>query len=106
MMAAMLPQRPVPSPHFTQRLFALTGIVGTAIAAWEAVRPVQPAAVDSKTSEVVHFLFSYRGRRMFPEYLNRRLIPLLCRKAGVPHEDVRGPITSHRARSTIASQLY
>ncbi|WP_282204175.1 site-specific integrase [Kitasatospora fiedleri] len=31
---------------------------------------------------------------------------MLCRKAGVPAADVRGNITSHRARSTIASQLY
>jgi hypothetical protein len=30
----------------------------------------------------------------------------ICRKAGVPAADVRGNITSHRARSTIASQLY
>jgi len=39
-------------------------------------------------------------------YLNKRLIPALCKKAGVPFADVRGNITSHRARSTIASQLY
>jgi hypothetical protein len=31
---------------------------------------------------------------------------VLCRKAGVPAADVRGNITSHRARSTIATQLY
>jgi hypothetical protein len=30
----------------------------------------------------------------------------LCRKGGVPEHDARGDITSHRARSTIASQLY
>jgi len=30
----------------------------------------------------------------------------LCRKAAVPAADVRGNITSHRARSTIATQLY
>lgn len=34
------------------------------------------------------------------------LIPLLCQKAGVPQEDARGKITSHRARATIASQLF
>jgi hypothetical protein len=39
-------------------------------------------------------------------YLNRSLIPLLCRKGGVPLKDARGNITSHRARSTIASQLF
>jgi hypothetical protein len=31
---------------------------------------------------------------------------MLCRKAGVEERDARGNITSHRARSTIASQLY
>ena len=31
---------------------------------------------------------------------------MLCRKAGVSPSDVRGRITSHRARATIASQLY
>jgi len=30
----------------------------------------------------------------------------LCRKAGIPEQDSRGQITSHRARATIASQLY
>ena len=30
---------------------------------------------------------------------------MLCRKSGVPEADARGSITSHRARSTIASQL-
>ena len=39
-------------------------------------------------------------------YINRTIIPALCAKAGVPAADVRGNITSHRARSTIASQLY
>jgi hypothetical protein len=31
---------------------------------------------------------------------------MLCRKAGVPLRDARGRITNHRARATIASQLY
>ena len=39
-------------------------------------------------------------------YINASLIPALCQKAGVPAEDARGAITSHRARSTIATQLY
>lgn len=30
---------------------------------------------------------------------------MLCHKAGVPEYDARGDITSHRARSTIASML-
>jgi hypothetical protein len=54
----------------------------------------------------VHHLFAYRGKRLGMNYLNRVLIPLLCRKAGVPTRDARGPITSHRARSTIASLLF
>lgn len=29
-----------------------------------------------------------------------------CKKAGVPQRDFRGKITSHRARSTIATQLF
>ncbi len=41
-----------------------------------------------------------------PQYLNAGLIPALCRKGGVPLEDARSRITSHRARATIASQLY
>jgi len=81
-------------------------LVGERIAAWERVRPPQPAARDAKTGEVVEFLFSYRGTHVARVYINKVLIPLLCRCAGVPTRDARGPITSHRARATIASQLY
>ena len=51
-------------------------------------------------------MFCFRGSRLSTNYLNRLLVPLLCRKAGVPREDVRGAITGHRARATIATQLY
>jgi integrase len=81
-------------------------LVGQAITAWEAVRPVQPSMLDRRTGESVQFLFCYRATRVAKEYLNIGLIPALGRKAGVPLEDVRGRITSHRARATIASQLY
>ena len=82
-------------------------LVGKRISEWEQVRPrEQPKALDGKTSEMVQFLFSYRGRRISRGYLTRFLIPLLCRKAGIPDEDSRGAITSHRARATIASMLY
>ena len=47
-----------------------------------------------------------RAHRISTAYINNTVIPMLCRKAGVPAADVRGAITSHRARSTIASQLY
>lgn len=80
--------------------------VGHAITAWEQLRPVQPRSLDRKTGEAVDFLFCFRARPLMREYVNRTLIPVLCGKAGIPTQDVRGPITSHRARSTIASQLY
>ena len=62
--------------------------------------------LDAKTGEPVDFLFPYRARRVARTYINTTIIPTLCAKAGVPAADVRGNITSHRARSTIASQLY
>jgi integrase len=80
--------------------------VGDAVEAWEAVMPMQPANIDTKTNERVSFLFSYRGHVVGVSYINNTLIPVLCKKAGIPQSDVRGPITSHRARSTIASQLF
>lgn len=81
-------------------------LVGEAVAAWEQVRPAQPPLLDRRTGEAVELLFCYRARPMDRSYINRRLIPILCQKAGVPQADARGPITSHRARATIASQLY
>jgi hypothetical protein len=46
------------------------------------------------------------GRRAPPDHRAGTIIPALCAKAGVPTADVRGNIISHRAQSTIASQLY
>ncbi len=71
----------------------------------ERIRPTQPSTVDTKTGELVNYLFTYRSYRVGLDYLNRTVIPLLCYKAGVPLQDARGSITTHRARSTIASQL-
>ncbi|GBR55386.1 transposase [Neokomagataea thailandica NBRC 106555] len=81
-------------------------IVGTAIEKWEAERLPHPYSVDDKTGERVNWLFVYKGRRMGAAYINRALIPLLCAKGGVPERDARGRITSHRARATIATQLF
>lgn len=81
-------------------------IVGEAIGNWEAVRPKQPAHLDKKTGELVDLVFFYRTRRVSARYLNQVVIPALCTKAGVPRRDARGAITSHRARATIAIQLY
>jgi len=86
---------------------AVHPLVGKRINEWERLRPrEQLHDLDGKTSEQVQFLFTYRGKRISHTYLNNALIPLLCRKAGLPPEDSRGRITSHRARATIASQLY
>lgn len=81
-------------------------IVGESVRAWEAERPQQPAEIDDKTGELVHFLFAFRSKRISATYINKTLVPILCKKAGVPDRDARGTITSHRARSTIASQLF
>ena len=81
-------------------------IVGEMISAWEKVRPNGMKLADCKTAEMVDFLFLYRLTVVGKTYLNKVLIPVLCRKAGIPTADVRGNITSHRGRSTIASQLF
>lgn len=82
-------------------------VVGERIAEWERLRPKdQRPAVGETTGGMEHFLFSYRNRRLPKGYLNNTLIPALCYRAGVPQHDARGRITSHRARATIASQLY
>ena len=81
-------------------------LLGQAIDAWQALRPAQPTRLDRKTGEQVDLLFSIRAQPVAKYYINRTIIPALCAKAGVPAADVRGNITSHRARSTIASQLY
>jgi hypothetical protein len=82
-------------------------LVGKRINEWERLRPSQqPPMLDRKTSEAVAYVFAYRGKRISKTYVNHCLIPLLCCKAGVPVEDSRGKITSHRARATIASMLY
>ena len=82
-------------------------LVGKRINEWERIRPhAQPREIDQKTRETVQFLFSFRGTPISISYINDSLIPILCRKAGIPLEDSRGKITSHRARATIASMLY
>ena len=82
-------------------------LVGKAIEAWEAVRPDQPRMLDRKTGERVDFLFAFRAQPRRQELHQPHDHPgaVLARPASRPR-DVRGKITSHRARSTIASQLY
>ncbi|MDR7304541.1 tyrosine-type recombinase/integrase [Haloactinomyces albus] len=81
-------------------------ILGQAFDAWQALRPSQPQLLDRRTGEQVDSLLAIRARRVSSHYINNTVIPVLCRKAGVPAADIQGNITSHRARSTIASQLY
>lgn len=78
----------------------------TAIEAWQRERPnKQFSKIDLKDGSRVDFLFCSRNQHMSEVFLNKTLIPLLCRKAGIPEADARGTITSHRARSTIATML-
>jgi hypothetical protein len=81
-------------------------LVGEAVADWEKVRPPQAKLTDPKTGELVDFRFLDGMRRISLRYLDGSIIPMLCQKAGIPINDVRGRITSSRARSTIASQLF
>lgn len=82
-------------------------IVGKRINEWEGVRASgQPARNDRKTGARTDYLFAHRGKSLGKEYLNARLIPLLCKRAGIPRADERGAITSHRARATLATLLY
>ncbi len=77
-----------------------------AIAVWERVRPPQRQALDRTTGRYTDHLFFYRGRRIGKGFVNDVVIPILLKKAGLPPEDTRGAITSHRARATLATRLY
>jgi integrase len=79
--------------------------LGEAIEKWENIRPKQPPSIDRKDGSIVDYLFLYRNRKLGSNYINKTVIPLLCKKAGVFTKDTTGNITSHRARSTIATQL-
>jgi integrase len=81
------------------------GFVGDDIGIWEKSRPHVPKHWDYNTAEAVDFLFVWRGKLVGRWYLNLVVIPMLCRKAGIPVEDDLGKITSHRARHTLAHQL-
>jgi len=86
---------------------AVNPLVGHAIEAWERERPTdQPPLADRKMGHLTDHLFRYRGRLVGEAYITATLIPILCCRAGLPTADERGAITSHRARSTIATALY
>ena len=80
-------------------------VLGEAILNWEKERPIQQQLIDSKDGSLADFLFMYRGKKIGQGLINDSIIPILCKKAGIATKDVKGNITSHRARSTIATQL-
>jgi hypothetical protein len=64
------------------------------------------ALFDQKDREFAQLLFVHRGKGMGITFLNRRLIPLLCEKAGVDPRDAEGAYTAHRSRSARISMLH
>lgn len=80
-------------------------VLGQALDAWQAVRPAQPRFTDRRTVELVDLLFDFRARKISTTYINNTVIPVLCRKAGVPASDVRGtsPATGPDPRSLASS---
>jgi hypothetical protein len=78
-----------------------------AIARWQAERgQTRVALFDQKDREFAQLLFVHRGKGMGIAFLNRRLIPLLCQKAGVDPRDAEGAYTAHRGRSARISMLH
>ena len=78
-----------------------------AIARWQAERgQTRSALFDQKDREFAQLLFVHRGKGMGLPFLNRRLIPLLCDKAGVAPRDAEGAYTAHRGRSARISMLH
>jgi len=78
-----------------------------AIARWQAERGTERAPLyDHKDREFAALLFTQRGKRMCANFINRRLIPLLCARAGVEPFDAEGAYTAHRGRSARISLLH
>lgn len=77
-----------------------------AIVAWERLRPgYQARWLDPKDNAAVDLLFLVRNKPLGKGFLNRQLLPLLCRVAGIPERDACGQITAHRGRATRATLL-
>lgn len=78
-----------------------------AIARWQAERGTERASLyDHKDREFADVLFTQRGKRMGANFINRRMIPLLCARAGVEPFDAEGAYTAHRGRSARISLLH
>lgn len=78
--------------------------IAEAIMAWEKARPFQPPVADSKRCSTT--CLATEATRWEPTVCNNVGMPLLLRKAGLPKNDSRRPITSHRVRATLATRLY
>lgn len=84
----------------------VAAVVKERIDAWLKERPVNQASLlDERTGEKVSYLFQFRGKRTGLGVINRTIIPMLCAKAGVPLDDSRGRITSHRGRASAVTAL-
>ncbi|WP_120498925.1 tyrosine-type recombinase/integrase [Kiloniella sp. EL199] len=94
-------------PSKTAREFVkpVAAIVHKVIKAWAAIRPSQPKLLDMKTGERVEFLLQNKGKPIGTTFIEDTIIKSLCAKAGVPTEDSRGKITSHRARASVVTAL-
>jgi hypothetical protein len=80
--------------------------VAEAIAAWKQQRPRnQSKLLDRKDREAVEYLFCHHDQVMGKDFLNKALIPILCRRAGLDVKDAKGRITGHRGRSTRLTLL-
>lgn len=84
----------------------VAGVVKKYVDLWLLERPPEQAPLsDERTGENVSYLFQFRGRLAGSTLLNRTIIPVLCARAGVPCEDSRGQITSHRGRASAVTAL-
>jgi hypothetical protein len=80
--------------------------VAEAIEAWKQERPHhQSKLLDRKDREAVEYLFCHHDQRVGKDFLNKALIPILCRRAGLDVKDAKGRITGHRGRSTRLTLL-
>ncbi|MDU7840217.1 MAG: tyrosine-type recombinase/integrase [Pantoea sp.] len=84
----------------------VSAVVKKYVDIWLSERPQEQAALtDERTGEKVRFLFQFRGKPVGRDVINRTVIPVLCARAGMPVEDSRGPITSHRGRASAVTAL-
>ncbi|BEM41310.1 integrase (plasmid) [Serratia marcescens] len=84
----------------------VAGVVKKYVDLWLQARPPEQAPlVDERTGEKVRYLFQFRGRQAGSAMLNNTVIPVLCARAGLPVEDSRGRITSHRGRASAVTAL-